>query len=122
MITWSSQSRRQLPAQRSATPFCHGLRKVVRVGWLPISLTAETTSSPNFASRSNSKILWVFLKPHASRICCATQRALGFRVTLKRRILPRSWPMTKKQNTKRERWDGEEVHGGYRFPMVSKKD
>jgi hypothetical protein len=26
------------------------------------------------------------------------------------------------QNTKRERWDGEEVHGGYRFPMVSKKD
>ena len=26
------------------------------------------------------------------------------------------------QNAKRERWDGEEVHGGYRFPMVSKKD
>jgi hypothetical protein len=25
------------------------------------------------------------------------------------------------QNTKRERWDGEEVHGGNRFPMVSKK-
>jgi len=25
------------------------------------------------------------------------------------------------QNTKRERWHGEEVHGGYRFPMVSKK-
>jgi hypothetical protein len=30
--------------------------------------------------------------------------------------------MTKKQkNTKRDRWDGEDVHGGYRFPMVSKK-
>ena len=25
------------------------------------------------------------------------------------------------QNTKRERWDGEEVHGGNRFPMVSNK-
>src|SRR5438552_8801280 len=29
--------------------------------------------------------------------CCTTQRALGFRVTLKHRILRRSWPMTKKQ-------------------------
>ena len=26
------------------------------------------------------------------------------------------------KNTKRERWDGEEIHGGYRFPMVSRKD
>jgi hypothetical protein len=32
---WSSKSRRQLPTQRSATPFCHGLRKAVRVGSLP---------------------------------------------------------------------------------------
>src|SRR5260370_34657019 len=31
MITWSSKSRRQLPTQRSATPFCHGLRK--RASW-----------------------------------------------------------------------------------------
>src|SRR5271166_1096882 len=57
MITWSSKSRRQLPTQRSATPFCHGQPKAVRVGWLPMSLTAETTSAPNFASRSNSKAL-----------------------------------------------------------------
>jgi hypothetical protein len=54
---WSSKSRRQLPTQRSATPFCHGLRKAVRIGSLPISLTADTTSAPNFASRSNSKNL-----------------------------------------------------------------
>jgi hypothetical protein len=44
MITWFSKSRRQLPTQRSATPFCHGLRKAVRVGSLPMSLTAESTS------------------------------------------------------------------------------
>ena len=41
--------------QRSATPFCHGLRKAVRVGWFPMSLTAESTSAQNFASRSHSK-------------------------------------------------------------------
>ena len=42
--------------QRSATPFCHGQPKAVRVGSLPMSLTAESTSAPNFASRSNSKV------------------------------------------------------------------
>jgi hypothetical protein len=41
------------PALRN--PVCQGLRKAVRVGWLPISLTAATTSAPNFASRSKSK-------------------------------------------------------------------
>src|SRR5258708_24025260 len=97
IITWSSKSRRQLPTQRSATPFCHGLRKAVRVGWLSMSRTAETTSAPNFASRSNSKNLCDSLKVHASRNCCTTQRAWGLRVTLKCRILRRSWPMTKKQ-------------------------
>ena len=45
MITWSSKSRRQLPTQRSATPFYHGLRKAVRVGSLPMSLTAESISA-----------------------------------------------------------------------------
>src|SRR5215510_3813379 len=57
MMTWSSRSRRQLPTQRSATPFCHGLRKAVRNGTLPIAFTDETTSLPNFASRSNSRNL-----------------------------------------------------------------
>jgi non-heme chloroperoxidase len=61
--TWHEDSRRQLPTQRSATPFCHGQRKAVRVGWLPMSLTAETTSAPNFASRSNSKNLCGCCRP-----------------------------------------------------------
>jgi len=47
----------QLPTQRSATPFCHGLPKAVRVGSLPMSFTAKITSAPNLASRSNSKNL-----------------------------------------------------------------
>jgi hypothetical protein len=37
-IRWSSKSRRQLPTQRSAMPFCHGLRKLVRLGWTPKTL------------------------------------------------------------------------------------
>jgi hypothetical protein len=65
------------------------------VGWLPMSLTAETTSAPNFESRSNQRNLCA--GAYGSRICCTTQRALGFRVTLKCRILRRSWPMMKKQ-------------------------
>jgi hypothetical protein len=43
--------------QDAAPPFCHGQPKAVRVGSLPMSLTAETTSASNFASRSNSKNL-----------------------------------------------------------------
>src|SRR6516162_9758482 len=97
MITRSSKLRRQLPTQRSATPFCHGQPKAVRVGSLPMSLTAETTSASNFASRSNSKNLCGCWEAHASRNCWTTQSAWGFLVTLKCRILRRSWPMTKKQ-------------------------
>src|SRR5207249_10591817 len=66
-------------------------------GRLPICFTDETTSLPNFASRSNNRNLWAAEYGHASRICCTIQKAVGFRVTLKRRILRRSWPMTKKQ-------------------------
>src|SRR6266550_2101277 len=47
MITWSSKSRRQLPTQRSATPFCHGLRKAVRIGWLPKSSQPQAVSARN---------------------------------------------------------------------------
>jgi hypothetical protein len=98
MITCSSKSRRQLPTQLSATPFCHGLPRAVRVGLLPISLAAETTLAPNFASRSSSKNLCGCWWAHASRNCYMIPSALGFRVTLKCKILRRSWLITKKQN------------------------
>ena len=43
--------------QRSATPFCHGLRKLVRVGWMPKLFTVSITSSLKFAPRSKIKYL-----------------------------------------------------------------
>ena len=43
------QSRRQLPPQRSATPFCHRLRKLVRLGWMPKLFTVSITSLLNCA-------------------------------------------------------------------------
>jgi hypothetical protein len=53
-----------IPTQRSATLFCHGRRKAVRVGVLPLFLTAENTSTPNIASPSNSKeFLRLFVGP-----------------------------------------------------------
>jgi hypothetical protein len=37
---------------RSATPFCHGLRKLVRFGWMPKLFTVSMTSSLKFAPRA----------------------------------------------------------------------
>src|ERR1039458_4551246 len=48
----SSKSRLQLPTQRSATPFCHGLWKLVRLDWMPKLFIVLTTSSLKFAARS----------------------------------------------------------------------
>jgi hypothetical protein len=62
-LAWLSKSHRQLPTQRSATPFCHGLRKAVRVGWLPMSLTAETTSAPNLRLDRIARICVAVCRP-----------------------------------------------------------
>ena len=47
---------KQIPAaiahQRSATPFCHGLRKLVRFGRMPKLFTLSMTSSLKLALRS----------------------------------------------------------------------
>src|SRR5215472_2771198 len=37
-MTWSRISRRQLPTQRSAVPFCQGDWTVVRFGFRPVAL------------------------------------------------------------------------------------
>jgi hypothetical protein len=57
----------------------------------------DTTSSPNFESRSKIRNLCAGEYGHASRICWTIHQALGFLVTFQRRIFRRSWPMTKKQ-------------------------
>jgi len=46
------QFRRQLPTQRFATPFCHGLRTLVRLGWMPKLFTVSIASSLKLAPRS----------------------------------------------------------------------
>gem|GEM_PF-4826803 len=51
----SSRSRRQLPIQRSATPFYQGLRAATRFGSTPIARIAEMTLSEKIESRSNTK-------------------------------------------------------------------
>jgi len=50
VITWSSNSRRQLPTQRSATPFCQGLPIEVCTGVIFSERIALGTSNPYFAS------------------------------------------------------------------------
>jgi hypothetical protein len=42
---WFSNSRRTLLTQRSATPFCHGLRYAVLFGATPNDFTVETCRS-----------------------------------------------------------------------------
>jgi hypothetical protein len=44
--------QRHFPTQRSATPFCHGLRKLVCLGVMPKLFTVLMTSSLKFAARS----------------------------------------------------------------------
>jgi hypothetical protein len=41
-----------VPTQRSATPFCHGLRKLVRFGWMPKLLTTSIISALKLEPRS----------------------------------------------------------------------
>jgi hypothetical protein len=67
------------PPRRSATPFCHGLRKAVRVGRL--SLTAESTSAPNFASRSSSKNLCKW-KAWGCRMSWVKKTTSAFRIII----------------------------------------
>src|ERR1035441_10866505 len=75
-ITWSSKSRRQLPTQRSATPFCQGLRIEVRTGVMFSERIDAGTSKPYFASRSEE---------HTSEL--QSLRHLVCRLLLEKKIL-----------------------------------
>jgi hypothetical protein len=91
----SNMSLRQLPTKHSATPFCHGLRKLVRFGSMPKLLMVLTTSSLKFVARSKIRyftveIIWKGLTqllrdPGASRMAsnglfCALNLGRGCRV------------------------------------------
>ena len=51
-------SRRQLPTHRSATPFCHGDSRLVRLGFSPMERSTFRTSVSNFVSRSRITNRW----------------------------------------------------------------
>src|SRR5712692_7835190 len=53
-IVWSSNSRRQLPTQRSATPFCQGLLIEVRTGVIFSERIALGTSNPLLSAKTPS--------------------------------------------------------------------
>src|SRR5467141_2098158 len=81
---------RQLPTQRSATPFCQGLSNEVRTGFTLRDRTAVGTSSPYLASRSKMTNLGADPNGNASRNCWTIHKLVGCLVTLKCRIRRRS--------------------------------
>ena len=91
-MTWSKRSRRQLSTQRSATPFCQGLSKEVRIGVIVRDRTAAGTSNPYLPSRSKMRNRGADSNGNASRNCCATHRLVGCLVTLRCRMRRRRCP------------------------------
>ena len=76
-MTWSRISRRQLPTQRSAIPFCHGAWTLVRLGFRPVHFKNVMTSASNFESRSRITYRYGPASGNASRNCWTTHSAVG---------------------------------------------
>src|SRR5216684_4003364 len=98
-MMWSSSSRRQLPTQRSAMPFCQGAWIPVRVGSRPMAFRNVITPPSNVESWSIRMKRCGPSPGNTSRNCCTTQAAVGSRVTLKCRIVRRWCSMTKKHES-----------------------
>src|SRR5215470_5937906 len=120
-ITWSSKSRRQLPIQRSATPFCQGLRNAVRTGSVPRFLIAVITSFPNFASRSKrEELLGLAIRP-----CFAHLLHDPEGIGIPSHVASQNFPATVAdheeavQDSEGKRRCGEEVHRRNRLAVVS---
>src|ERR1700736_5062839 len=78
----SSSSRRQLPTQRSATPFCQGAWMPVRVGSRPVAFMNPVTWPSNVESWSNSMKRCGPSPGNTSRSCCTTHAGDGSRVAV----------------------------------------
>ena len=76
-------SRLQVPTQRSAVPFCHGLLNAVRFGLMPSARIDFETSSEKMESLSKIKSRGAESSGNASRSCWLTHGAVGLVVTLK---------------------------------------
>src|SRR6266704_3831433 len=119
----SRRSRRQLPTQRSATPFCQGLSNEVRRGFTLRGRTAAgdlqsilgiTIKDDEPRGGSKWKCFSQLLDdPRACRMLCdiEVQDATTIVTDDKKAI----------EHTERDRWHGEEVHRGNRFPVITEK-
>src|SRR5215469_10889035 len=83
-MMWSSISRRQLPTQRSATPFCQGFRIEVLYGG---DLQCANTSmyfQAVFLIMIEEQESGNRLVRKASRSCCTIQLLVGDRIVVER--------------------------------------
>ena len=74
-MTWSRISRRQLPTQRSAVPFCQGDWMLVRFGLSPVAFRKAITVASSFESRSRIAHRYRPASEKASRSGWTTQFA-----------------------------------------------
>src|SRR6202795_2262717 len=120
---WSSRSRLQLSIQRSATPFCQGLRNDVCTGLISKDRTAAGSSRPYFASRAKIKNLGVDPNGNASRNCWMIKPLVGCFVTLTSKMCRRIMTVDEKamERAEGDRWNSEKVHRGNRFPVIAEK-
>jgi hypothetical protein len=77
--------------------FGHVLRKLVRLGAMPMLFTVSMTSALKLVARSKIRYFDAVPKGNALRSCWVTQALVGCLVTLQCRIRLLSWEITKKQ-------------------------
>src|SRR5882724_731147 len=102
MRTWSSSSRRSVPAKRSAKAFMSGARIAVRTTRTPDDLNTPAKRAPSFVSWSQmttcgASSMVLFLA------CCAHHSSVGAYVTAAWRIVRRRRSRKKSTNTSRNR-------------------
>ncbi len=74
----SADLRRTVPIQRSATPFCHGLRYAVLAGRMPSDSNIERTCALKVAWRSKTRWCGAVSYGNAPRSCWTSQAQLAW--------------------------------------------
>ena len=108
----------------SAIPFCHGLRKAVRRGSIPIFLIDSVTRSEKYGIVVVDEEPWSCVSSgKASRSCWTTHDDVGWAVTPKWMISASSVADHKPgvQQSEPNGGDDQEVHRGDAVPVIAKK-
>ena len=98
---WSSSSRRTLPTQRSATPFCEGLRYAVLVGLMPKDFHSRDDLRREDRVPIEDEVPRSRVEGKASRSCWTTHEAARWSVTANRRTRPRPCSMANQTYSRR---------------------